>query len=293
MKARNAFNTVLVLLFFSTGLICSNAKAAKLTSSSGGTFTMSLDRNALAAYYGYQLASFWDSDASAPSNPSNTGDYFVSYINTTEISAINQSFELTAVGVSTPNQPSQRSVRASSADFSIDSESLTGLPGAELGMAGVQGFWVPYWQKSPTAPITPAGLVNGDFSLVYSNPQDREAVWNGFGLAGKSTGWHLNNNMYFTMPVYDLSNLSVAMNDVFNWQFSGDLLMSAENGFMLKGAQLNKVGSFCLGVGSYANCNPAPVPLPSTALLFSSTLLSLIGYNRRKSRRIVRFVTLR
>lgn len=293
MKARNALDTILVVLFFSIGVVCTTAKASNLTTSSSGTFTMSLDRNALAVYYGYQLASFWDSEASSPSNPSNTGDYFVSHINTTEISAINKAFDLTAVGISAANQPNQRSVRASSADFSIDSESLTGLPGAELGMTGVQGFWVPYWQKSPTAPITPAGLVNGDFSLVYSNPQDRETVWNGFGLAGKSTGWHLNNNMYFTMPVYDLSNVSVVVNDAFNWQFSGDLLMSAENGFMLKGAQLNKVGTFCLGIGSYAGCNPAPVPVPPAVLTFGSALLGVIGFNWRKSRRIVRFVTLR
>jgi hypothetical protein len=280
MSLTNTLLKPAILLSFSIAIVSPGARGDSLKASSGGTFSMNLDRNALAAYYGYQLSSFWDTANADAGNPNNTGDYFVSHISGTEISAINQVFDLTAVGVSSANQPSQRSVRATSAGFTIDSGTLAGVAGAELGMTGIQGFWVPNWQVNPTAPVTPAGLVNGDFSMVYSKPQAREAVWDGFGLSGSATGWHLDNNLYFTMAVYDLSNLSIAFTDSDNWIFSGDLLMSAENGYMLKGAQLNKVGSFCLGIGAYSGCQPAPVPVPVSIWLFGSFLLAWIGLNR-------------
>ncbi|MEQ1529508.1 MAG: hypothetical protein ABL925_09340 [Methylococcales bacterium] len=253
--------------------------ASILQAAGSGTFTMSLDRAALAPYFGYYLSTSWDSAASDYNNPINTGDYLVSHITGTEISAIKQVFPITATGSDPSGQPANRFVKATSANFGIDSDALTGVPGAVLGMTGVQGFWASQWLPNPS------GLVNGDFSLTYTNPQHREAVWQSLGATGvTSTGWHLDNNIYFTMPVYELSNLSVIFIDAVNWQLSGDLLMSAENGWMLKGAQLNDVGNFCLGIGSFAGCSPAPVPIPAALWLFAGALLSLVGFNRYSER---------
>ena len=265
------------VFILSSALVCSSANASLLNASGQGTFTMNLDRAALAPYFGYFLSTFWNTEASDPGNPVNTGNYLVSHLNTGEISAVNRVFNLTAIGTDPDGQAGQRFVKATSAHFSLESDTFEGVPGARIGMTGVQGFYAPDW------PPNGGGLVNGDFSLSYQHPSDREAVWNESGFSGRSSGWTLLNNIFFTMPVYDLSHLNIVFNDADNWQFSGDLLMSPENGGMLRGASLNDVGDFCLGMGSYSGCGQvSEVPLPTSGWLYLSTLLVFAGSLRHK-----------
>lgn len=241
--------------------------ATSLNAPASGTFTMNLDRTALQPYFGYFLSSFWDGASSDINQPAHTGGYFSNNTATTEISAVNRVFELAAIGNDPLNQPAQRFVKATSADFSIDSNTLTGVAGSQIGMTGVQGFYAPGW------PPSGGGVVNGDFSITY------DANRQGTG----QTGWTLTNNLYFSMAVYDLSNLSLSFTDANNWQLSGDLLMSPENGGMLQGASLNDVGDFCLGVGSHAGCGQvAAVPVPAAIWLFGSGLVGFIGVSTRK-----------
>lgn len=259
------------------------AHANLLNAPVSGTFTMNLDRNALKPYSGYFLSTFWDVAASDYSNPSNTGNYLSSQINNTEISALNQIFDLTPVGIDPSGQPTQRNVKATSANFFLDTETMLGVDsqdgpfgnrvaGAQIGMTGVQGFYAPDWQTACCG--LGGGLVNGDFSVVYDSTRRTD---------GRS-GWYLNNNIYFAMATYDFSHLSIVFTDADNWRLSGDLLMSPENGGMLRGATLNDVGDFCLGVGSYAGCGKvSEVPLPSAMILFATVLLSFTANIRQKS----------
>ncbi len=272
------------ILAFSSALYCSQTYAINLNAPASGTFTMHLDRNALSTYSGYFLSAFWDAAESDPANPLNTGDYFNSQNGKSEIPAINQVFDLTAIGDDPVDQAKQRFIKATSTDFFIDSDTLTGIDsvfgpngnrvaGAQIGMLGVQGFYAPYWLTNCCG--FGGGLVNGDFSVVYDTARQTN---------GRS-GWYLANNIYFTMATYDFSNLSIAFTDADNWRLSGDLLMSPENGNMLKGTTLNDVGNFCLGAGSHAGCgHVSAVPLPAAAWFFVSGLLGLASCASRHSK---------
>jgi hypothetical protein len=252
-----------------------------------GTFTMNLDEAELAAYSGYFLSTVWLAEQVDYRNPIFTGEYFSSLINSTPISALNQSLVLNGIGEDPVNQPSQRFVKATSANFYLDSETLQGvdtvvgpygnrIAGAQIGMTGVQGFYAPYWQTACCG--LGGGLVNGDFSVFYDSTRRTE---------GRS-GWLLANNIYFTMAVYDFANLQLNYLDAENWHLSGDLWMSPENGSMLRGSILNDVGDFCLGSGSYSGCGRITiVPLPSGLLLFTSVLLGLLG----KFTKLIKFKT--
>lgn len=263
------------------GALTAPAVAAdSLNASTGGTFTFSLDRDALAPYVfggtfgnnGYYLANFWDGAASDYADPANTDNHFAASVGTAEISALNLVHDLTPTGADPAGQADNRHVVGTTAGFSLDSDTLAGVPissislagvvGEKLGMTGVQGFYAPNW---------PGALVNGDFSMQYDTSRQTD---------GRS-GWFIANNISFTMAVYDLANLSLvhAAGDSTNWQLSGDLWMAPENADMLFGAHYTDVGNFSLGVGSYA----APVPLPAAAWLFATGLTGLFGAVRRKN----------
>jgi len=184
------------ILAICIALVCSNANATLLSAPTGGTFTMNLDRNALTPYSGYFLSKFWDASASDYANPINTGEYFNSLITPTEISAINQVFNLTTIGADPIGQPLQRAVKATSTNFILDSDTLAGIDsmfdsngirvaGAQIGMTGVQGFYAPYWLTNCCG--LGGGLVNGDFSVVFDTDRQTD---------GRS-GWYLANNIYF------------------------------------------------------------------------------------------------
>lgn len=252
-------------------------KSAVLNAPQSGSFTMNLDHNELAAYSGYFLSTVWQAEQVDYRNPLNTGEYYSSHINTMPVSGLNQSLRLNGIGEDPINQPSQRFVKATSANFSIDSESLQGvdavigpygnrIAGAQIGISGVQGFYAPYWQTVCCG--LGGGLVNGDFSVYYDSTRKTD---------GRS-GWLLANNIYFTMAVYDFANLQLSYTDADNWRLSGDLWMSPENGSMLRGEILNDVGDFCLGSGSYAGCGQLTnVPVPAASVLFLSGLLGLLA----------------
>lgn len=264
-------STVALVAMLTVGsfVTSSDTFATTLNAPASGTFTMNLDRTALQPYFGYFLSSFWDGAASDINNPAHTGGYFSSNTATTEISAVNRVFELTAIGNNPLNQPGQRFVKATSADFSIDSDTLAGIAGSQIGMTGVQGFYAQGW------PPSGGGIVNGDFSITYDASRQSTG----------QTGWYLANNIYFSMAVYDLSNLNLSFTDANNWQLSGDLLMSPENGGMLQGASLNDVGNFCLGVGSHAGCGQvSTVPIPAAIWLFGGGLVGLIGVTSKNHR---------
>ena len=260
--------------------------ATVLNAPRSGTLTMSLDEAELAAYSGYFLSTVWQADAMDYRNPLNTGEYFSSHINTSPISALDQSLVLNGIGDDPVNQPSQRFVKATSGNFYLDSETLQGvdavigpygnrIAGAQIGMLGVQGFYAPFWQTACCG--LGGGLVNGDFSVFYDSTRQ---------TAGRS-GWLLANNIYFTMAVYDFANLQLIYSDADNWRLSGDLWMSPENGSMLRGEILNDVGDFCLGTGGFAGCGQlSQVPLPAASFLFMSGLLGLLTQLGAKSRNL-------
>ncbi|MGZ8218700.1 hypothetical protein [Methylomagnum sp.] len=258
------------------------AHADTLDATAGGTFTFSLDRNALAPYVfgsyygnnGYYLGGFWDSAASDYTNPANAASYFSANVGSTELSALNLVHDLTATGANPSGQPAGRHVIGTTAGFSLDSGTLAGVQissmstagvvGEKLGMTGVQGFWLPNYNGG-------SRIINGDFSLQY----DAARQTNG------RSGWFLANNISYTMAVYDLAslNLTHASGDTINWRLTGDLLMAPENAGMILGSSYSDVGNFSLGVGSYA----APVPVPAAAWLFGSSLIGLLGAARRKA----------
>lgn len=272
---------LLAIVICSLISVYSNAHATLLNAPSSGTFTINLDKNALTPYWGYFLAKFWDGLASDYTNPANTGDYFNSQIVNSEIPAVNRVFNLTAIGADPSGQAAQRFVKGSSANFYLDSDTLAGIDsfydsnglrsaGAQIGMTGIQGFYAPNWLT--TCCGLGGGLVNGDFSIAYDTARKTD----------NRSGWYLANNIYFTMATYDFSRLSIAFTDNENWRLSGDLLMSPENGSMLKGPVLTDVGDFCLGVGSYAGCGQvSTVPIPGAIWLFLTGITGL-AYKLRK-----------
>ncbi|NJA06351.1 hypothetical protein HC024_11575 [Methylococcaceae bacterium WWC4] len=244
-----------------------NAMALVLNAPNSGTFTMNLDAVALAPYAGgYYLSTYWDAVAADPTDPANSGGALVGQIATAEIPALNQSFTITAIGGDIAGQAAQRFQQATSADFHIDTENLAGGTTGQVGLAGVQGFFAPNY------PPNGAGLVNGDFAVRFDAARQNHG----------GSGWYLDNNIYFTMAVYDLSNLSISWIDADNWQFSGELAMSPENAGMLMGSALTDVGDFCLGTGSFAGCGQvSAVPLPGAIWLFGTGLAVLGGKGRR------------
>jgi hypothetical protein len=281
--AQNALNRRIVRTVVTTltlGLFSMpSANAVTLTAPANGTFTMNLDSTALAPYSGYFLSTFWDAGASDFNNPANTGGYFASHVGNSEIFTLNSVFELTPIGSDPSGQALDRHVKATSSNFFIDTDSLLGVDsvdgplgrtaGAQIGMTGVQGFYAPYWLTACCG--LGGGLINGDFSIVYDS--ERQS-------AGQS-GWYLNNNIYFPMATYDFGNLTIAYSDADNWSLTGDLLMSPENGGMLRGEILKDVGDFCLGAGSSAGCGQV-VPVPAAIWLFGSGLVGLMGVTGRK-----------
>lgn len=245
-----------------------NAMALVLNAPNAGTFTMNLDAVALAPYAGgYYLSTYWDAAAADPTDPANSGGALVAQVATNEIPARNQTFALTAIGAAIAGQAAQRFQQATSADFHIDTDNLSGGTAGQVGLAGVQGFFAPNY------PPNGAGLVNGDFAVRFDAARQDHG----------GSGWYLDNNIYFTMAVYDFVNLSVRWIDADNWQFSGNLAMSPENAGMLMGGSLTDVGDFCLGAGSFGGCGRvSAVPLPGALWLFG-TGLAVLGVKGRRT----------
>ncbi|ANE53777.1 hypothetical protein [Methylomonas sp. DH-1] len=231
---------------------------------------MNLDRNAFALLNGGTasnpgdfLVQFFDTQASDYKSYSDSY-FYLGNTSRTEVSALNLVHDITPVGSSNPTgQAANRHVKSTTPNFSIDSETLAGT--GLLGMTGIELFRGLY----------SGSLITGDYSLLY-NPNNRQNAWADLGQDGTPSGWYLQNNVSFSMVVYELTNLVVSYTDANHWQMSGDLLMSPENADFLHGARLADMGDFCLGVGSHSGCGQvSTVPVPAALWLFISGLTGM------------------
>ncbi len=242
-------------------------KAALLNASLGGTFTMNMDRDALALATGgnpgnpgHFLVHYYDTAESDYTTRSDSSFYFNNPLRT-EVSALNLVHDITPTSASNPSgQAPGRFVKATTPGFAVDSNSLTAT--GSLGMTGIELYKGLY----------NGALIYGDYSLTY-NPAYRQAVYDDFGLANYPSGWYLQNNVSFSAVVYELANLNMVFADANDWKLSGDLLFSPENAGLLKTTIQADAGDFCLGFGAYAGCGQvSAVPLPTAAWLFISGL---------------------
>lgn len=240
-----------------------NANANSLSAATGGTFTFNYDSAALglaaggsASFNGYYVSNYWNTADSDPTNPTNTSSHFMDSAGAAQISAINLVHDITSAGPNPSNQATGRHVQGTSPTFSIDSDTLAGVSGTQLGLTGIHSFYAPVFDGNVTA---------GDFSLAYND---------------STSGWSIKNNFSFGLNMYDLSNLALTVTDANNWGLTGNLLLAAGNAGMIGGQTGANVGTFNLGVGSYA---ASPVPVPAAAWLFGGGLLSLLGAMRKKS----------
>lgn len=257
-----------------------SAFASTLNASAGGTFILNLDRNAFAVLNGGTttdpgdfLVQYYDTQASNYKTYSDSY-FYLGNTSRTEVSALNLVHDITPVSSSNPTgQAANRHVKSTTTNFSVDSQTLAGA--GSLGMTGMELFRGKY----------SGSLITGDYSLVYK-PSNRQTAWSDLGQSGTPSGWYLQNNVSFSMVVYDLANLVVSYTDASNWQMSGDLLMSPENADFLHGARLADMGDFCLGVGSHSGCGQvSAVPIPAAIWLFITGLsgLSVNQLFRRRS----------
>lgn len=248
----------------------SSAFASTLNAAAGGSFTMNLDRDAFAVLNGGTVSNpgnflvrYYDTQASDYKTYSDSY-FYLGNTSRTEISALNLLHDIMPVSNGNPTgQAANRHVKSTTPNFSVDSQTLAGT--GVLGMTGIELFRGLY----------SGSLITGDFSLVY-NPANRQAAWDDLEQSGTPGGWYLQNNVSFSMVVYDLANLAVIYTDADNWQMSGDLLMSPENADFLHGARLADMGDFCLGVGSHGGCGQvSAVPVPAAVWLFVTGLAGL------------------
>jgi hypothetical protein len=251
------------------------AMAQMLTAASAiGTFTIAFDREPFALMWGGTLSApgvfhshFFDTTAS--NYLSQSGAALLATGGSQEHPALSLRHEITPTGLNPAGQAASRYVQATSADFSVDADTLAGT--GHLGLTGVQKISV------GTGIWAGSSLVYGDYALRY-DPSARQSIWNANGVTAIANGWFLENHIYSIVAgVYDFANLSLVVGDADNWQMRGDLLISPENAYMLTGvAKVEDVGDFCLGVGSYAGCAAAPVPVPGAFVLFGTGLAGLM-----------------
>lgn len=269
-----------------TAMPFATAHAATLNAAAGGTFTFNYDHAALEEYVfgtansgaGFILTKFWntaDSDYLTKS-----AAFFQTDNDFTPDTSDAFAHDIMPVGTNPTGQASGRAVKATTANFSVNSDTLTGVTSSTLGITGVQGFRIPFYGDGSS------GLFYGDFGIRY-NQAARQAAWDENSLTGTASGWYVHNYISLSAVAYDLANLSVEFTDANNWKMSGDLLMGPENALgLLLGTPLKDVGNFCLGVGSFSGCsNPvatSAVPVPAAAWLFGSALTGLLGLSRRR-----------
>jgi len=254
--------------------------ATQLNASLGGTFTLNLDRDALALSIhgtpsnpGHFLVHYYDTVESDYTTRTDSS-FYLGNASRSEISALNLVHDITPINaINLAGQAPNRYVKSTTPDFAIDSQTLTAT--GVMGMTGIELYKGLY----------NGALIYGDYSLHY-NPANRAATWDDFGLSiPQPSGWYLQNNVSFSAVVYDLSNLSIVVGDANNWKFSGDLLLSPENAGLLQNTMQLDVGGFCLGAGSYSGCgHVSTVPVPATAWLFISGFggLGFAGIRRRR-----------
>jgi hypothetical protein len=234
--------------------------AATVTS---GTFTMNLDRDALAQLVlnptGTPPTIFLEEFFTSPSL---TGAQINDAVNTNlvpgngEIPATGLVYDVTG---STVSNPAGRAIQAT--NFTYDATNLTGTASGQIGLGGVMRFMGNF----------PGVFVTGDYALKY----DATRVGN---LAGGS-GWYLLNNYGFPVPGWDLTDVT-ATSDPLSLYLSGTLKWSPEVTFAFFDS-----GDIGKSMGTFTFASPAPVPLPAAAYLFGSGVIALAGLARRRTLR--------
>ncbi|MCK5889240.1 MAG: hypothetical protein KAG19_04800 [Methylococcales bacterium] len=108
--------------------------------------------------------------------------------------------------------------------FSYTDEPETGT--GKIGFAGVHKL----------TGLFEGALVYGDYDLRY----DESRLDN----AAEGSGWYLTNNISFSLPAYDLTNVESIIIDDNNFSLSGDVVLTAYNALMLMSEEGTRVGNF-------------------------------------------------
>lgn len=232
--------------------------AAVVTS---GTFTMNLDRDALAQMVlnpsgtppTLYLEEFWNSSASASLTATqiNTPGAADLVPGNGEIPATNLAYGVTGATVT---NPAGRAIQTT--NFTYDPTNLTGTASGQIGLGGIMRFQGNF----------PGIFVTGDYALKY----DASRVGNAAG----GSGWYLLNNYGFPVPGWDLTDVT-ATSDPLSLYLSGTLKWSPEvaSAFFTTSDIGTPMGTFTFA---------APVPLPAAAWLFGSGVIGLTGLARRR-----------
>ncbi|MDN5940478.1 MAG: VPLPA-CTERM sorting domain-containing protein [Nitrospira sp.] len=255
-----AVTLVLTLLMAVVSVFApSDSRAASVTS---GTFTMNLDRDALAQLTlnptgtppTLYLEEFWDASASASLtatqiNTPGTADLVPG---TGEIPATGLVYDVTG---STVTNPAGRAIQPT--NFTYDPNNVTGTATGQIGLGGVMRFMGNFQGVFTT----------GDYALEY----DATRVGNPAG----GSGWYLLNNFGFPIPAWDLADVTTS-SDPFSLALSGNLKWSPEvTSAFFAPSDLGKT----MGTFTFAS----PVPLPAAIWLFGSGLIGLAGLARRRT----------
>ena len=250
-------SSILTSLMISAVLLVSPAVAPAATVTNG-TFTMDLDRNALAQLVlnptGTPPTLFLEEFFTSPSL---TGAQINDVVNTNivpgngEIPATGLVYNVTG---STVTNPAGRAIQAT--NFTYDPTNLTGTASGQIGLGGVMRFMGNFTGI----------LVGGDYALKY----DATRVGNAAG----GSGWYLLNNYGFPIPSWDLTDVT-ATSDPLSLYLSGTLKWSPEvtNAFFHSSDIGKSMGTFTF---------VSPVPLPAAVWLFGSGMIGLAGLARRR-----------
>ena len=250
-------SSILTSLMISAVLLVSPAVAPAATVTNG-TFTMDLDRNALAQLVlnptGTPPTLFLEEFFTSPSL---TGAQINDVVNTNivpgngEIPATGLVYNVTG---STVTNPAGRAIQAT--NFTYDPTNLTGTATGQIGLGGVLRFMGNFGGIFAT----------GDYALKY----DATRVGNAAG----GSGWYLLNNYGFPVPGWDLTDIT-ASSDPFSLSLSGTLKWSPEvtNAFFHSSDIGKSMGTFTF---------VSPVPLPAAVWLFGSGMIGVVGLARRR-----------
>jgi hypothetical protein len=254
-------SSILSSLMISTVLLILPAVTPAATVTSG-TFTMDLDRNALAQLVlnptgtppTLYLEEFWNASASASLTATQLNTPGVADLvpGNGEIPATGLVFGVT--GPSVVN-PTGRAIQAT--NFTYDPTNLTGTASGQIGLGGITRYQGNFQGV----------FVMGDFALRY----DASRVGNAAG----GSGWYLLNNYSFPIPGFDLTDVT-ATSDPLSLYLSGTLKWSPE-----VASAFFTTSDIGQPMGTFTFASPAPVPLPAAAYLFGSGVIGLAGLARR------------
>jgi hypothetical protein len=249
--------------------------AATTISVTGGSMTMNLDRQQWATTNGgtYYAAPYDGTTQPAPGmyleeflDNSHFGPLFSNQWNAYNLvpglgEIPSTGLQYGVNGASVSNLPGHHNQPT---NFSFDPANPTGTASGAIGLDGTMKFRGNF-QQSPGQSM----FLLGEFSLFYN----AAAAING------ASGWVVKGNISPAMPVFDLLNVSTALNGSV-WTLSGDLRFSPE----VASAFFDEPndGPKILGNVTLQAVTTAPVPLPAAFWLFGAGLsgLGLLGRRR-------------